>query len=62
MKGKLLKRKLVNDDYDKLRAFTNSDGTYKYFLGISVKLNVEEPMYVFFQNGQETAREDLSDE
>ena len=53
---------LINDDYDKLRAFTNLDGTYKYFLGMSVKLNVEEPMYVFFQNGQETAREDLSDE
>ena len=53
---------LINDDYDKLRAFTNLDGTYKYFLGMSVKLNVEEPMYVFFQNGQETAIEDLSDE
>lgn len=53
---------LINDDYDKLREFTNSDGIYKYFLGISVKLNVEEPMYVFFQNGQETAREDLLDE
>ena len=53
---------LINDDYDKLKAFTNQNGIYKYFLGVSVKLNDEEPVYVFFQNGQETAREDLSDE
>lgn len=53
---------LINDDYNKLKRFTQQNGIYKYFLGVSVKLNDIYPQYKFFQSGEEKVREDLSDE
>lgn len=53
---------LINDDYDKLKRFTQQNGIYKYFLGVSVKLNDTYPQYKFFQSGGEKVREDQSDE
>ena len=48
-------------DFIKLEDFTHMD-CYNYFLGVFVKLNKNTAQYTYFQNGQETAREDLSDE
>ena len=48
-------------DFIKLEDFTNMN-CYNYFLGVFVKLNKNTAQYTYFQNGQETAREDLSDE
>lgn len=53
---------LINDDYNKLKRFTLQNGIYKYFLGISIKLNNTNSQYKFFQNGEIKAREELSDE
>ena len=48
-------------DIIKLEDFTDME-CYNYFLGVFVKLNKNTAQYTYFQNGQETAREDLSDE
>lgn len=46
-----------NDESDadvrKLKAFTNSDGIYRYEFGIFVKLNRDAPFYRYFNNAQE---------
>lgn len=53
---------LINDDYEKLKRFTASNSIYKYFLGVSVKLNNDQAQYKFFQNGQEKNESELRDE
>ena len=40
-------------DERKLTAFTNSNGAYRYELGIFVKLNRENPTYRYFRNSQD---------
>ena len=52
----------IEDDYRKLEGFTNQDGEYKYFLGVSVKLNRNSPKYKYFQNGQERTAAELRNE
>lgn len=45
--------KETNSDIRKLKAFTNQNGTYRYELGIFVKLDRRNPNYRYFRNSQE---------
>lgn len=48
-------------DLRKLEDFTSSECGYNYFLGVLVKLNVQEAEYRYFQNGVEKQEGRLND-
>ena len=49
----------IEDDYRKLCGYTSQHEQYKYFLGVSVKLNRENAVYKYFQKGQEKVEAEL---
>lgn len=52
----------IESDYRKLQGFTSQDREYKYFLGVSVKLNSTSAQYKYFQDGQEKSEAELRNE
>ncbi|GHU15539.1 hypothetical protein FACS189441_7350 [Betaproteobacteria bacterium] len=41
----------TDHDCRKLENFTRLEGEYKYFIGVSVLLNQQKPVYEYFRNG-----------
>lgn len=46
-------------DYNKLKDFTSNSGIYRYKLGVFVRLNSENPSYVYFKEGEKLLNQDL---